>query len=189
MWWVLQELFIERKKKFFSFFTLTPSQMWLKRPVYRGFKCEGRCEGRAFTLTPVLTLPSHFRHRKVSCQGFYLQNLTKVPEKYSCLVPTVQHRYTNSIAMLNFWCKGAAPLLALLFKSLYSGFSGGRRTSFLHSIILNRPTADNSSFFILIAALRSVSLRLQSLKSKNAHGISPIFFGVFSRIRFLIFSF
>ena len=27
------------------------------------------------------------------------------------------------------------------------------------------------------------------LESKNAHGISPIFFGVFSRIRFLIFLF
>ena len=36
-----------------------------------------------------------------------------------------------SIAMLHFWCKGAAPLLALLFESLYSGFSGGRRASFL----------------------------------------------------------
>ena len=55
-----------KKKKLFSFFTLTPSQMWLKRPVYRGFKGEGRCEGRAFTLTPALTLPSHFRHRKYS---------------------------------------------------------------------------------------------------------------------------
>ena len=102
VWWVLQELFTEIKKSFFSFFTLTPSQMWLKRPVYRGFKCEGRCEGRAFTLTPALTLPSHFRHRKVSCQGLCLQNLTKVPEKYSYLVPTVQHRYTNSIAMLHY---------------------------------------------------------------------------------------
>ena len=108
VWWVLQGVvgiagIIHRnKKKFFFFFTLTPSQMWLKRPVYRGFKCEGRCEGRAFTLTPALTLPSHFRHRKVFCQGFYLQNLTKVPEKYSYLVPTVQHRYTNSIAMLHY---------------------------------------------------------------------------------------
>ena len=108
VWWVLQELSTEIKKKFFSFFTLTPSQMWLKRPVYRGFKCEGRCEGRAFTLTPALTLPSHFRHRKVSCQGFYLQNLTKVPEKYSYLVPTVQHRYTNSIAMPDYQYSYAA---------------------------------------------------------------------------------
>ena len=92
----------EKSQKSFSFFTLTPSQIWLKRPVYRGFNGEGKCEGRAFTLTPALTLPSHFRHRIVYCQGFYLQNLTKVPEKYSCLVPTVQHRYTNSIAMLHY---------------------------------------------------------------------------------------
>ena len=117
VWWVLHGVagiagIIHRnKKKFFFFFTLTPSQMWLKRPVYRGFKCEGRCEGRTSALTPALTLPSHFRHRKASCQGFCLQNLTKVPEKYSYLVPTVQHRYTNSIAMLHFWCKGAAPLM------------------------------------------------------------------------------
>ena len=108
VWWVLQELSTEIKKKnFFLFFTLTPSQMWLKLPVYRGFKGEGWCEGRAFTLT----LPSHFRHRKVSCQGFYLQNLTKVPEKYSYLVPTVQHRYTNSIAMLYYQYSYAALLV------------------------------------------------------------------------------
>ena len=112
--------------------------MWLKRPVYRGFKGEGKCEGRTFTLTPALTLPSRFRHRKVFCQGFYLQNLTKVPEKYSYLVPIVQHRYTNSIAMLHYqysyaglsgarvlhlWCQDAALLLALLFESLYALFS------------------------------------------------------------------
>ena len=35
-----------KKKKLFSFFTLTPSQMWLKRPVYRGFSGEGKCEGK-----------------------------------------------------------------------------------------------------------------------------------------------
>ena len=122
------------KKSFFSFFTLTPSQIWLKRPVYRGFKGEGRCEGRTFTLTPALTLPSHFRHRKVSCQGFYLQNLTKVPEKYSYLVPTVQHRYTDSIAMpdyqysyaallvqgcCTFGARGAALFLALLEAAVF----------------------------------------------------------------------
>ena len=50
-------------------------------------------------------LPSHYPH--TSGTGKYivrglLQNLTKVPEKYSCLVPTVQHRYTNSIAMLHY---------------------------------------------------------------------------------------
>ena len=50
-------------------------------------------------------LPSHYPHTsgtgKYSVRGL-LQNLTKVPEKYSCLVPTVQHRYTNSIAMLHY---------------------------------------------------------------------------------------
>ena len=60
------------------------------------------------TLTPALTLPSHFQHRKVYCQGFCLQNLTKVPEKYSYLVPTVQHRYTNSIAMPDYQYSYAA---------------------------------------------------------------------------------
>ena len=38
--------------------------MWLKRPVYRGFKCEGRCEGRAFTLTPALTPYTHNSRHK-----------------------------------------------------------------------------------------------------------------------------
>ena len=32
----------------------------------------------------------------------------KVPEKYSCLVRTGKHGYTNSIAMQHSWCKGAA---------------------------------------------------------------------------------
>ena len=45
------------KKTFFSFFTLTPSQMWLKRPVYRGFSGEGRC-----------FLPSHYPHTLISLQ-------------------------------------------------------------------------------------------------------------------------
>ena len=45
------------RKNFFSFFTLTPSQMWLKRPVYRGFSGEGRC-----------FLPSHYPHTLISPQ-------------------------------------------------------------------------------------------------------------------------
>ena len=66
--------------------------------------------------------------------------------------------------MLHFWCKGAALLLALLFESLYSGFSGGRRTSFLHSIILNRPTADNSSLAFPSAAERCFFILHSSFK-------------------------
>ena len=61
-------------------------------------------------------LPSHYPH--TSGTGKYtvrvlLQNLTKVPEKYSCLVPTVQHRYTNSIAMLHYQYNYAAPSVYL----------------------------------------------------------------------------
>ncbi len=44
------------KKKVFFFFTLTPSHMWLKRPVYRGFSGEGKCEGKLSPLTLALTL-------------------------------------------------------------------------------------------------------------------------------------
>ena len=46
------DFFVSKEKKFFLFFTLTPSHLWLKRPVYRGFKCEGKCEGKFFALTP-----------------------------------------------------------------------------------------------------------------------------------------
>ena len=120
---MLQELFIERKKKLFSFFTLTPSQMWLKRPVYRGFKGEGKCEGKCFTLT----LPSHFRQECI-LSGILWMGEAKVPEKYSCLVPTGKHRFTNSIAMLHCRCKGAAPLVpgGCTFSGTIrsSGFSG-----------------------------------------------------------------
>ena len=59
-------------------------------------------------------LPSHYPHTsgtgKFSVRGL-LQNLTKVPEKYSCLVPTVQHRYTNSIAMPDYQYSYAALLV------------------------------------------------------------------------------
>ena len=71
---------MKTQKSFFSFFTLTPSQIWLKRPVYRGFKGEGKCEGRTFTLTPALTLPSHFRQESI-LSGFLLWNFNKSTRK------------------------------------------------------------------------------------------------------------
>ena len=100
--------------------------------------------------------------------------------------------------MLHLWCQGAALLLALLFESLYSGFSGGRRTSFLHSIILNRPTADNSSFFILHSSffilhsnccIALCEPAATELESKNAHGISRIFSESFHGFVFWFFLF
>ena len=203
MWWVLQGVvgiagIIHRnKKKFFSFFTLTPSQMWLKRPVYRGFKCEGWCEGRAFTLTPALTLPSHFRHRKVSCQGVSLQNLTKVPEKYSYLVPTVQHRYTNSIAMLHYQYSNAALLVQgcctfgarglHFYRHYYSKvftvvFLAVVELRFFCNTILNSiigfPSGRRTLFLHSKLLIRFAALckpAATELESKNAHGISDFF--------------
>ena len=43
------------KKVFFCIFALTPSHMWLKRPVYRSFSGEGKCEGKLSPLTLALT--------------------------------------------------------------------------------------------------------------------------------------
>ena len=49
----LRQRYYQKKqiKKVFSFFTLTPSHIWLKRPVHRRFRCEGKCEGSEVTLT------------------------------------------------------------------------------------------------------------------------------------------
>ena len=99
--------------------------------------------------------------------------------------------------MLHFWCKGAAPLPALLFKSLYCGFSGGRRTSFLHSIILNRRSRQffilHSSFFILhshccMALCEPAATELKSKKrSRNISGFFSESFGFVFWFFFLIF--
>ena len=61
------------KKKFFSFFTLTPSHMWLKRPVYRGFSGEGKCEGKLSPLTLALT-PSWISLAVIRPVSLRLQN-------------------------------------------------------------------------------------------------------------------
>ena len=42
------------KKTFFFFYPHTLT-IRLKRPVYRGFSGEGKCEGKLSTLTPALT--------------------------------------------------------------------------------------------------------------------------------------
>ena len=101
VWWVLQELFIERKKVFFLFLPSHPHKCG------RSALFIGVSRVRAGVGVELLPshLPSHYPHTsgtgKYTVRGL-LQNLTKVPEKYSCLVPTVQHRYTNSIAMLHY---------------------------------------------------------------------------------------
>ena len=110
MWWVLQELFIEIKKSFFSFLPSHPHKCGSSALLI------GVSRVRAGVRVEFLPshLPSHYPH--TSGTGKYivrglLQNLTKVPEKYSCLVPTVQHRYTNSIAMLHYQYSYAALLV------------------------------------------------------------------------------
>ena len=51
------------------FFTLTPSHMWLKRPVYRGFKGEGKCEGK-FLPSHLHTLTFTARAEAIRCRRF-----------------------------------------------------------------------------------------------------------------------
>ena len=46
-------------KKLFFFFYPHTLTIRLKRPVYRGFGGEGKCEGRIFTLTLAITAAEH----------------------------------------------------------------------------------------------------------------------------------
>ena len=110
MWWVLQELFTEIKKSFFLFLPSPPHKCGSSALFIGGSSVRA---GVRVELLPS-HLPSHYPH--TSGTGKYivrglLQNLTKVPEKYSCLVPTVQHRYTNSIAMPDYQYSYAALLV------------------------------------------------------------------------------
>ena len=107
VWWVLQELSTEIKKSFFLFLPSHPHKCG-SSALFIGVS-RVRVSVRVELLPS--HLPSHYPH--TSGTGKYivrglLQNLTKVPEKYSYLVPTVQHRYTNSIAMLHYQYSYAA---------------------------------------------------------------------------------
>ena len=51
----LTRLLLKNKKNFFFFFYPHTLTIRLKRPVYRGFGGEGKCEGRIFTLTLAIT--------------------------------------------------------------------------------------------------------------------------------------
>ena len=94
-------IILNNKKKFFLFLPSHPHK-YGSSALFIGVS-RVRAGVRAELLPS--HLPSPYPH--TSGTGKYivrglLQNLTKVPEKYSCLVPTVQHRYTNSIAMLHY---------------------------------------------------------------------------------------
>ena len=99
------------EKNFFLFFYPHTLTFRLKRPVYRGFKGEGKCEGKLSTLTLTLTQKSVLnpicpakvqskeesnenQKEKSHCKDFRII----VPEKCSCLVPRVQLSGTKSSA-------------------------------------------------------------------------------------------
>ena len=120
---------------------------------------------------------------------------------------------TFGARVLHFWGQGAALFLALLFVSLYSGFSVGQTFwfSFDHDCTLAGQMGFKTDFawkkreyiffrtligrigrIFILHSHRCIALckpAATELESKNAHGVSPIYFGVFSRIRFLIISF
>ena len=56
MWRWVQ--FFQNKKIFFFFYYPHTLTFRLKRPVYRGFSGEGKCEGKLSPLTLTLTLPA-----------------------------------------------------------------------------------------------------------------------------------
>ena len=117
VWWVLQDVagiagIIHRNKKkvFFLFLPSHPHKCGSSALFIGGSRVRA---GVRVELLPS-HLPSHYPHTSGTGKYFVrglLQNLTKVPEKYSYLVPTVQHRYTNSIAMPDYQYSYAAPLV------------------------------------------------------------------------------
>ena len=163
MWWVLQsvvvlqELSTEIKKSFFLFLPSHPHKCGSSALFIGGSRVRA---GVRVELLPSHQ-PSHYPH--TSGTGKYivrglLQNLTKVPEKYSCLVPTVQHRYTNSIAMLHYQysyaalsVQGCCTFGARVLHFYWHYYSKVFTVAFL---AVAEPRfligeADNSSFFIL----------------------------------------
>ena len=112
-------LLVYLKKIFFFFFYPHTLTFPLKRPVYRGFKGEGKCEGRTFTLT----LPSHYSHtpltlpshsRQESCLSVILWTA------WSYAFREYEQWFTVSIAMLHYWCRYAATVGAPMLPLWYS---------------------------------------------------------------------
>ena len=120
--------------------------MCLKRPVYRGFKCEGsffypHTYPHIYSHTLTLTLtPSLFRQESILLVGDSMDGrgwssgladsyVTRLAMVYMEIRYGIQGEYlccTFGARALHFWCQGAALFLALLFVSLYSGFSVGQ---------------------------------------------------------------
>ena len=112
--------------------------MWLKRPVYRGFRGEGKCEGKCFTLTlpSHLTLPAgstllagdSMNGRQIQWTG---RKKAALYRQYSYGILLVQQCCTVGIAMLNLWYSYAEPLvpgcftlLVLFFQFVYRQYQG-----------------------------------------------------------------
>ena len=105
------------KKTFFFFYPHTLT-FRLKRPVYRGFSGEGKCEGKCFTLTLLSHLPSQPRTpyssgKKASC----LLRILWMGVRFNRQGAKKQ-LFIGSIAMLHCWCNYAAPLVPECFTLL-----------------------------------------------------------------------
>ena len=130
---------VNLKKLFFFFYPHTLT-FRLKRPVYRGFSGEGKCEGKCFTLTLLSHLPLTPSHpyssgKKASCLLRILwmasdsigRNKAAVYRQYSYAALLVQlcctfgarmlyssgTAKTVGIPMLNCWYTYAEPLVYL----------------------------------------------------------------------------
>ena len=109
-------LLVYLKKYFFSFFYPHTLTFPLKRPVYRGFKCEGKCEGRTFTLT----LPSHYSHTPPTLPAGKLlvgDSMDGVKLWFSGVWAVVYRQYSYAALLVQVcchcWCTYAAPLVFL----------------------------------------------------------------------------
>ena len=109
-WYLVYSSASKKEKKFFLFFTLTPSHMWLKRPVYRGFRGEGKCEGKFFTLT----LPSHLTlpagSTLLAGDSMNGRQIQWTGRKKAALY----RQYSYGILLVQLCCTVGATMLALL---------------------------------------------------------------------------
>ncbi len=109
-------LLVYLKKIFFFFFYPHTLTFPLKRPVYRGFKGEGKCEGRTFTLT----LPSHYSHTPPTLPAGKLlvgDSMDGVKLCFSGVWAVVYRQYSYAALLVQVcchcWCTYAAPLVFL----------------------------------------------------------------------------